>query len=78
MSPLLFLLVINWIMKKVTENRECGIKWLQGTQLDDLDYADDLALLSHGLRHMQIETKFLEEISRSIQDSILIKPKLRS
>ena len=47
LSPFLFLLVIDWIMKTVTSNRNNGIQWTLLTQLDDLDFADDLALLSH-------------------------------
>ena len=47
LSPFLFLLVIDWIMKTVTSNRNNGIQWTLLTQLDDLEFADDLALLSH-------------------------------
>ena len=47
LSPFLFPLVIDWIMKTVTSNRNNGIQWTLLTQLDDLDFADDLALLSH-------------------------------
>ena len=46
-SPFLFLLVIDWIMKTTTTGRNNGIQWILWTQLDDLDFADDLALLSH-------------------------------
>lgn len=42
LSPFLFLLVIDWILKTATSDRRNGMKW---TQLDDLDFADDLALL---------------------------------
>ena len=47
LSPFLFLQVIDWIMETVTSNRNNGIQWTLLTQLDDLDFADDLALLSH-------------------------------
>nr|KAG5692327.1 hypothetical protein BaRGS_009537 [Batillaria attramentaria] len=47
LSPFLFLLVIDWIMKTTTAGRKNGIQWTLWTQLDDLDFADDLALLSH-------------------------------
>ena len=46
LSPFLFLLVIDWIMKTTTTGRNNGIQWTLWTQLDDLDFADDLALLS--------------------------------
>ena len=41
LSSFLFILAIDWIMRAVTNQKRNGI------QLDDLDFADDLALLSH-------------------------------
>ena len=41
LSPFLFLLVIDWIMKTTTTGRNNGIQWTLWTQLDDLDFADD-------------------------------------
>ena len=46
LSPFLFLLVIDWIMKITTTDRNNGIQWTLWTQLDDLDFADDLALIT--------------------------------
>ena len=62
LSPFLFLLVIDWIMKTTTSGRNNGIQWTLWTQLDDLDFADDLALLSHSLSQMQDKTNCLETI----------------
>ena len=53
LSSFLFLLVINWILKICTKQRRTGIQWTLNTQLEDLDCADDLALLSHS--HQQHE-----------------------
>ena len=61
LSPFLFLLVIDWIMKTTTTGRNNGIQWTLWTQLDDLDFADDLALLSHNHSQMQDKTTLLEE-----------------
>lgn len=47
LSLLLFLLVVDWVMNKVVGEGENGIKWVKGQTLDDLDFAGDLALLSH-------------------------------
>ena len=47
LSPLLFCITIDWIMKRSMENKTTGIKWLNNTTLEDLDFADDIALLSH-------------------------------
>ena len=61
LSPFLFLLVIDWIMKTTTTGRNNGIQWTLWTQLDDLDFADDLALLSHNHTQMQDKTTRLAE-----------------
>ena len=58
LSPFLFL-VIYWIMK-ITTGRNNGIQWTLWTQLDDLDFADDLALLSHNHSQMLDKTSLLE------------------
>ena len=63
LSPFLFLLVIDWIMKTTTTGRTNGIQWTLWTQLDDLDFADDLALLSHNHSQMQDKTTLLETTS---------------
>ena len=63
LSPFLFLLVIDWIMKTTTTGRNNGIQWTLWTQLDDLDFADDLALLSHNHNQMQDKTTRLETMS---------------
>lgn len=63
LSPFLFILAIDWIMKKSTENRRNGIQWTLWTQLDDLDFADDLALLSQTKQQMQEKTILVAENS---------------
>ena len=47
LSPMLFLLAVDWIMKQATVGSRNGIQWIMFTQQDDLDFADDIALLSH-------------------------------
>ena len=66
LSPFLFLLSIDWIMKESTTNKRNGIQWTLWTQLDDLDFADDLALLSHTHGQMQDKTDTVDDISASI------------
>ena len=63
LSPFLFLLVIDWIIKTTTTGRNNGIQWTLWTQLDDLDFADDLALLSHSHSRMQDKTTLLDTTS---------------
>ena len=56
MSGFLFLLVIDWIMRNTTGHGENGIRWKFTTKLDDLDFADDIALLSSSKSHLQQKT----------------------
>ncbi|VDO58509.1 unnamed protein product [Schistosoma curassoni] len=51
--PFLFLLVIDWIMKTSTSGGKHGTQWTCRMQLDNLDFANDLALLSHTQQQMQ-------------------------
>ena len=50
-------------MKITATGRNNGIQWTLWTQLDDLDFADDLALLSHNHSQMQDKTTLLETTS---------------
>ncbi|VDP23783.1 unnamed protein product [Schistosoma margrebowiei] len=43
-----------------------GIQWTAQNQLDDLDFADDIALLSHTHEQMQIKTSSLAAVSASV------------
>ena len=56
MSTFLFNLVVDWIMHRTTEDQVRGIRWTPFSYLEDLDYADDLALLSHTHTHIQEKT----------------------
>ncbi|KAK7090431.1 hypothetical protein V1264_010229 [Littorina saxatilis] len=66
LSPFLFILVIDWLMKESTNNRRNGIQWTLWSQLDDLDFADDLALLSHNQQQMQEKTDILTATSSQV------------
>ena len=41
-SPLLFILVIEYVMRRDAEETNTGIVWGDGRKLADLDYADDI------------------------------------
>ena len=48
LSPLVFFIkVIDWIMRETVKQGHNGIQWTFTKQLDDLDFADDICLLSH-------------------------------
>jgi hypothetical protein len=50
-------------MKTSTVGRRNGIQWTLWPQLDDLDFADDIALLSHTQEQMQEKTTLVSECS---------------
>ena len=66
LSPFLFILAVDWLLREATSGRRDGIQWTLWTQLDDLDFADDLALLSHNHQQMQNKTTELATLSKSI------------
>ena len=49
--------MVDWIMRQATDNRHNGIQWTLFTQLDDLDFVDDIALLSQNQYHKQMQEK---------------------
>ena len=53
MSGFLFLLAIDWIMRKTLEGENKGIRWKLWTKLNDLDNADDSALISSTKQQIQ-------------------------
>ena len=65
LSPLLFTLCIDWVMKEITAGNKNGISWTLSDMLEDLDFADDLALLSH--RHQDIQSKTNDLASKGKQ-----------
>ena len=64
LSPILFLVVIDWVMRKTTYDKPRGIQWTPFCQLEDLDFADDLALLSVKLDHVQERTDRLDKYAK--------------
>ena len=66
LSPFLFLLAIDWVMKTSTQQKRNGIQWTLWDQLDDLDFADDLALLAHTQQQMQEKTNIVAATSASM------------
>ena len=66
LSPFLFLLAVDWIMKETTTGSRNGIQRSLVKQLEDLDFADDLALLAHTHTQMQAKTTKLEAVSSKL------------
>ncbi|VDO99811.1 unnamed protein product [Schistosoma margrebowiei] len=66
LSPFLFLLVVDWILKTSTSEGKHVIQWTARNQLDDLDFADDLALLSCTQEQMQMKTASVAAVCTSV------------
>ena len=65
MSGFLFLLALDWTMRKTTADKRRGIRWNFTTVLEDLDFADDIALLSSKISDLQEKTgRLAEEAAR--------------
>jgi hypothetical protein len=57
LSPMIFSIVIDWMMKRTLDIPR-GIQWTLTSQLEDIDYANDIGLLTHACN--QIQTKKLD------------------
>ena len=66
MSGLLFLLVVDWVMRNTLQEGNTGIRWKCNTKLEDLDFADDIALLSSTRQHIQTKTDKLTHEAESV------------
>ena len=66
MSALIFNLTIDWVMRQATSDRVRGIRWTLLSTLEDLDFADDVALLSHTHHHMQDKTTRLSMSAQQV------------
>ncbi|KAJ8717892.1 hypothetical protein PYW07_005822 [Mythimna separata] len=61
LSPLLFIVVLDGILLRIFNERRRGIEWGLSSVLEDLDYADDLCLLSHTHADMQAKLNDLRQ-----------------
>jgi len=62
----LFIIAIDWVLRQTTADTPRGIRWGTFSTLEDLDFADDLALLSHTHQHIQEKTTRLRMFSNQI------------
>ncbi|XP_022803941.1 uncharacterized protein LOC111341250 [Stylophora pistillata] len=66
MSGILFLIVMDWVMPRGVGTGENGIRWKFTSKLDDLDFADDIVLLSSTKEQIQEKTIRLDEEARQV------------
>ena len=53
LSPLLFAITLDEIMRNAIKGNKRGIGWTLNESLEDLEFADDICLLSHRKSHLQ-------------------------
>ena len=53
LSPFLFILGINWVMTKATTEGSHSLRWTFFNTLEDLDFADDIVLISDSSKNME-------------------------
>ena len=74
MSSMLFNIVIDWVLCHTMEDQWRGIRWTPFTiLLEDLDFTDDLALLSHTRQYVQEKTDRLCIFSNQVGLRISLK-----
>ena len=66
MSGFLFLMVIDWVMRRTVRNGETGIRWKFTSKLDHVDFADDLALIASTKQHIQLKTDRLCRVAQLV------------
>lgn len=53
LSPLLFFMALDWVSRQAFGNNKTGIQFTLLKKLEDLDFADDMVLLSQKITHMR-------------------------
>ena len=66
LSPFLFLLAVDWIIASTIKGCQRRIQWTLSKQLDDIDFADDVALLSHCHANMQNKATSVNEYAAKL------------
>ena len=67
LSPVLFGLAMDWLMRQTIGAATRGLKWTETQEiLEDLDFADDIALISVSTEDMQLKTDRLHELGQGI------------
>jgi hypothetical protein len=56
LSGLLFIIVVDWIMRTTIKDNKLGLRWKFTSVLEDLDFADDIVLISSRFRDLQLKT----------------------
>jgi len=66
LSPFLFIIVIDFVMRRTMDKSEYGIVWQKRNCLTDLDFADDIGIVAEEENVCQEITTKLEEQSAHV------------
>ena len=66
MSSLLFIPVLDFVMRKAMRKNDFGIFWTNQTRVMDHDFADDVALLANAKTVLQEAISKLEKASKKV------------
>ena len=65
LSPLLFLVALDWVSQQAFGDNKTGIQFTLFQKLEDLDFADDMVLLSQKITHMRQKfARLVEQVAR--------------
>ena len=67
MSGFLFLLTVDWTMRRTTERHRNGITWHFTSMFEDLDFVDDIVLVSSEYEHIQNKTNRLVDNAERLE-----------
>lgn len=77
LSPLLFLVQIDWIIREALENEKNGIQQTLTEQLEDPYFGDDVCLISATYSQMQRKTEQLKVVASKLGMNVnVLKTKL--
>ena len=71
LSPMIFSLVVDWVLNQ-TMDQPRGLQWTFAKTLEDLDFADDIGLLSHYFKHIQMSQRLIKV---ALQTKLEITPR---
>jgi len=69
LSPFRFSIIMDWILKRsmvIMVILYAGMKWVDGKELSDLDFADDMVLLHDSWAGMHAMTSSLENEAKKV------------
>ena len=77
MSRFLFLLCLDWVTRKATASKRRGIRWNFTTVLEDLDFGDEISLLSSKFNNLHKKTGRLAEEAVRVGTKTLMREIVR-